>query len=37
MKRMMIIDESDNYVVSGKTGWSYSNEKDNGWFVGYIE
>jgi beta-lactamase class D len=37
MKIMMIIDENDNYTVSGKTGWSYSNEKDNGWFVGYIE
>lgn len=37
MKRMMVIDENDNYKVSGKTGWSYSNEKDNGWFVGYIE
>lgn len=37
MKRMMVIDETDYYKVSGKTGWSYSNEKDNGWFVGYIE
>lgn len=37
MKRMMIIDANDSYTVSGKTGWSYSNEKDNGWFIGYIE
>lgn len=37
MKRMMIIDESDNNIISGKTGWSYSKEQDNGWFVGYVE
>ncbi len=37
MKRMMIIDEQEDYKISGKTGWSYNNEKDNGWFVGFIE
>ncbi len=37
MKRMMLIEDSDNYRLSGKTGWSNSNGIDNGWFVGYIE
>lgn len=37
MRRMIIIEEKDNYKLSGKTGWSDSNGKDNGWFVGYVE
>jgi len=37
MKHMMIQDENETYKISGKTGWSYTNELDNGWFVGYIE
>jgi beta-lactamase class D len=37
MKRMMVIEENSELKTSGKTGWSYSNEKDNGWFVGYME
>ena len=30
MKRMMVIKENGKFKVSGKTGWSYSNGKDNG-------
>ena len=37
MKRMIVIEENDEYKISGKTGWSFSNGIDNGWFVGYIE
>jgi len=37
MKRVMIIEERENYRLSGKTGWSDSNGMDNGWFVGYLE
>lgn len=37
MKRMMVIEENDEYKLSGKTGWSISNGSNNGWFVGYIE
>ena len=37
MKRMMVLEENANYTLSGKTGWSYYNNKDNGWFVGYIQ
>lgn len=37
MKRLMVIEQNDNYVLRGKTGWSITDGKDNGWFVGYIE
>ncbi len=37
MKRMMVIEDNDNYRLSGKTGWSNSTGTDNGWFVGYVE
>ena len=37
MMKLMVIEETKNYKISGKTGWSYNNEQDNGWFVGYIE
>jgi beta-lactamase class D len=37
MKKMMVIDESENYKLSGKTGWSIRNGNNNGWFVGYIK
>lgn len=37
MKRMMIMEDKDDYALSGKTGWSISNGNNNGWFVGYIE
>lgn len=36
MQRMMIIDETENYTLRGKTGWSIQNEQDNCWFVGYV-
>lgn len=37
IKRMMTIEENDEYKLSGKTGWSIRNGNNNGWFVGYIE
>jgi beta-lactamase class D len=37
VKRMMIIEEHDNFKLSGKTGWSIRNGNNNGWFVGYLE
>ncbi|WP_083925168.1 class D beta-lactamase [Flexithrix dorotheae] len=37
MKDMMVMEENEEYKLSGKTGWSISEGKDNGWFVGYIE
>jgi len=37
MKKMMLIEENDQYKLSGKTGWSIRNGNNNGWFVGYVE
>jgi len=37
MKRLMVIEKNDNYSISGKTGWSTNNDKNNGWFVGLVE
>ncbi len=37
MKRMMLIEETETYKISGKTGWSIRNGNNNGWFVGYVE
>ncbi|MEE9364758.1 MAG: class D beta-lactamase [Cellulophaga sp.] len=37
MKRMMVIEENEQYKLSGKTGWSIRNGNNNGWFVGFIE
>ncbi|WP_430425522.1 class D beta-lactamase [Maribacter litoralis] len=36
VKQIMVID-TENYTLSGKSGLSISNEQYNGWFVGYIE
>ncbi len=37
LKRMIVLEENDEYKLSGKTGWSIRNGNNNGWFVGYIE
>lgn len=37
MKRMMVIERNAHYTLSGKTGWSIDNEKNNAWFVGYVQ
>lgn len=37
LKRMMELEVTQDYIISGKTGWSIQNEIDNGWFVGYVE
>lgn len=37
MKRMIVIEDNDDYKLSGKTGWSIRNGNNNGWFVGYFE
>lgn len=36
MSRMMIVEENNDYILRGKTGWSVQNNEDNCWFVGYI-
>lgn len=37
VKRMIVIEENENYRLSGKTGWSVRNGNNNGWFVGFVE
>ncbi|MFK7903508.1 MAG: penicillin-binding transpeptidase domain-containing protein, partial [Chitinophagales bacterium] len=37
MKRLMVIDENEQYKLSGKTGWAIRNDNNIGWFVGYLE
>lgn len=37
MKLMMVIEDSEDYKLSGKTGWSITDDKNNAWFVGYVE
>ncbi|MBD3630307.1 class D beta-lactamase [Cyclobacterium sp.] len=36
-REMMVVEETDSYRLSGKTGWSVDQGIDNGWFVGYLE
>ena len=37
MKRLMVLEETDTYILSAKTGWSLRNGNNNGWFVGFVE
>ncbi len=37
MSRMLVIDDNDQYKISGKTGWAIRERNNTGWFVGYIE
>lgn len=37
MKSIMIMDENEDYILSGKTGWSTDKGQDNGWFIGFLE
>ncbi|MFO7446623.1 MAG: class D beta-lactamase [Ignavibacteriaceae bacterium] len=36
VKDIMIYEKTDEYTLRAKTGWSQS-DKDNGWWVGYVE
>jgi beta-lactamase class D len=37
VKKIMLIEENDHYKLRGKTGWTFQEGNDIGWFVGYIE
>ncbi len=37
MKDIMVIETSENYVLSGKSGWTFRGEMNVGWLVGYLE
>ena len=37
VKKIMILEETPEYVLRGKTGWAVMNSKNIGWLVGYLE
>lgn len=37
VKKIMILEETPDYIFRGKTGWAVMNKKNIGWFVGYLE
>ncbi len=37
LKNMMIEEQTDNHILRAKTGWTRSQEKNIGWWVGYVE
>jgi beta-lactamase class D len=37
VKPIMVQRDTLNYVVRAKTGWGFQNEKEIGWYVGYVE
>lgn len=37
MKRLMVLEETEQFRLSAKTGWSIRKGNNNGWFVGFIE
>lgn len=37
LKRIMIVEENQNYILRAKTGWTRFGGRDVGWWVGYVE
>ena len=37
VKRIMIEEQTDSYILRAKTGWTRDGGKDTGWWVGYVE
>ncbi|MBL7976190.1 MAG: class D beta-lactamase [Candidatus Kapabacteria bacterium] len=37
VKNIMIVKDTLNYVIRGKTGWGAQDSIDVGWYVGYVE
>ena len=37
MKKLMVMEENEQFKISGKTGWAIRNGNNRGWFVGYVE
>ena len=37
LKRVMINEKNDKYILRAKTGWGSQDQKDIGWWVGYVE
>jgi beta-lactamase class D len=37
LKNIMIVEQTPNYILRGKTGWATNQNPNIGWFVGYLE
>jgi beta-lactamase class D len=37
LKKVMITETTDQYILRSKTGWTRANNQDVGWWVGYVE
>jgi beta-lactamase class D len=37
VKRVMITEETDQYTIRAKTGWTRENNTNTGWWAGYLE
>lgn len=37
MKELMVIEESNDYTLSGKTGWAIREGNNIGWFIGHVK
>jgi beta-lactamase class D len=37
VKKIMIQENNDNYILRGKTGWGIRKEQEIGWYIGYVE
>lgn len=36
-KKIMVETDTTNYTIRSKTGWGYQDDKEIGWYVGYVE
>lgn len=36
MKSLMVMEKTDAYILSGKTGWAIRDGHNNGWFLGHL-
>lgn len=36
LKKIMIMEETPDYILRAKTGWGFDNGNDVGWYVGYV-
>jgi Beta-lactamase class D len=37
VKRVMVSEKNDDYIIRSKTGWTMANQINTGWWVGYVE
>jgi len=37
VKRVMVTEQTKDYIIRSKTGWTRENGMDTGWWVGYVE